>query len=353
MSDQGLLTAGQSVRVVPPALRGVVEEAAGERLGDLTGPAGLALDNLLPPPPEATSQVVTRGVCAGPAGVLIRSVGGSGFTQLWSLDQAQGDDAAARVRVSSRWSPSAAEAAAARLLPQRSRALRAQVLLHYPALWTALVTSGMSPLHVSVVEVEGLSVLLAGPGGVGKSSLVADALAHGARAVCDNLAVSDGRTVHGVVEPLRLPAELGEGGRRAAHGRREHRWPGRLSSLRPDLVVVVRRDDHGTTDLRPLPRRRAAQQLVAGTYAAGELQRFWPLVAQLALAGLGPTQPPVQRTASRLTAHLPCYELTLGRPTARTEATRGRLAHLLTGITGARRPAAPPALPRLLNGSPS
>ena len=43
-----------------------------------------------------------------------------------------------------------------------------------------------------------------GPGGVGKSTLLAAELAGGGRATSDNLCVSDGREVWGLVEPLRL-----------------------------------------------------------------------------------------------------------------------------------------------------
>jgi hypothetical protein len=341
MTRLGLVTAGQRVAVraeAPEAFRATVAAATGEPLSAIQGPCDLLLDQLPELPSRREFDPVTRGVWAGPEGVLFTSVGGSGFTQLWSPCSDPDPEAtghlgtSACVRVSSRWAPSAAESTAAHVLRQRNRALRAQVLLHYPALWSALAVGGMSPMHVSVVEVEGVPVLLAGPGGVGKSSLVADALAQGARATCDNLGVSDGRTVHGLVEPLRLPAGTGHAGTgpRAAHGRREHRLSGRLTSLRPALVVVVRRDDHGSTRIRPIRGERAARELVAGTYAAGELQRFWPLVAHLALAGFGPVHPSLEMTAAQLTGSLPCYELTLGRPEAAPPSASGsRLSSLL------------------------
>ena len=339
MNRSGLLTAGQRVVLGPRAgvrLRHSIRAAAGESLAELTGGCELMLEQLPEEPSLECFEPVTRGVWAGPDGVLIKSVGGSGYTQLWQpCADPENGGASACVRVSSAWAPSAVERAAAALLRQRRRALEAQVLLHHPALWSALSVGGLTPLHVSVLEVEGTAVLLAGPGGVGKSSLVAEAMAAGARATCDNLGVSDGRTVHGLVEPLRLPADVGgpgtdssRAGARAAHGRREHRWSGRVASLRPELVVVVRREDHAPTRLRPVRPERAARALVAGTYAAGELLRFWPLVAQLALAGIGPVHPSLEQTAARLTESLPCYELTLG--VRRPAPARGpRLAHLL------------------------
>ncbi len=354
MIRPGLVTAGQRVALGTNAgdhLLRAVQAAAGERLVALPGPCELLLDGLEHVPPLRSLTPVTRGVWVGPEGVLLESAGGSGFTQLWRACQdPAGDSPSACIRVSSRWAPSAAEKGAAHVLRQRFRALRAQVLLHHPALWTALAVGGLTPLHVSVLEVDGVVVLLAGPGGVGKSSLVADALGRGARAACDNLGASDGHLVHGVVEPLRLPSGTGPAGatgRRAAHGRREHPWVGRVASLRPDLVLVVRRNDQACTRVRPVRSERAARALVAGTYAAGELQRFWPLVSQLALAGLGPVHPPVEETAARLTESLPCYELTLGRPgTGPLSMPDGRLSQLLEReLLGARSVATPVRIP--------
>jgi hypothetical protein len=63
-----------------------------------------------------------------------------------------------------------------------------------------------------------------------------------------------------------------------------------------------------------LPADAAYRALVAGTYAAGELRRYWSLVATLALAtGRGPAHPGVEHVAAELTARLPCYQLDLGR----------------------------------------
>jgi hypothetical protein len=248
--------------------------------------------------------VVTRGAWAlSDSEVVLENVGGSGYDQRWTIDEDG-------LRVCSRRRPSYQEIAAARLLPARHRALSSQVLLHCPALWFATV-SGLAPLHVSVVEVDGVPVLLAGPGGVGKSTLVAQALTDGARATCDNLAACDGSTAYGVAEPLRL---LNGSGRRTFHGRREQTWPQRVRSLSPKLVVVLRRGTHDEARLRQLNPAEAARAIVAGTYAAGELRRFWSIAATVAIAtGCGPAHPPIEETAARLASRLPCVELRLGR----------------------------------------
>jgi hypothetical protein len=84
-----------------------------------------------------------------------------------------------------------------------------------------------------------------------------------------------------------------------------------VPQLRPDLVVVVRRGDG--PQVRTIDAETACRALVAGTYAAGELRRFWSLSAVLGLAtGRGPVHPAVESTARTLTSQLPCLELELG-----------------------------------------
>jgi hypothetical protein len=253
-------------------------------------------------------EPITRGVWATDRReAILESAGGSGYSQLWSIDEDG-------LRVVSRWTPSAKEAAAARLLPARHHALTGQVLVHYPALWLAM-QQGFAPLLVSVVEIDGIAVLLAGPGGVGKSSLVARELAGGSRATCDNLAACDGTIAYGLAEPIRLPAELGDAtGRKTFHGRREHGWEKRMRSLRPELIVVVRRGLQPSPRLRPITETQAVRAIVSGTYAAGELRRFWSTAAVLAMAtGCGPAHPPIEEVAATFAARMPCLELQLSR----------------------------------------
>lgn len=255
-----------------------------------------------------TGVPVARGTTRLDDGsVVLASAGGSGYRQRWQLDDG-------RLRVESRWLPSTKELAASHALPARFRALRGQVLLHHPVLWWASL-QGLAPLHVSVVDVAGTVVALAGPGGVGKTSLVARELANSARVTCDNLAVSDGVVAYGLREPLRVPAgdiHAVPSGPRAAHGRRESHGVATVPALRPDVVVVVRRDGQAPR-LRTVTPDTGRRALVAGTMAAGELMRFWSTSAVLALAtGAGPVLPSVDECARRLVDRLPCYELQLG-----------------------------------------
>jgi hypothetical protein len=223
------------------------------------------------------------------------------------------------VEVVARWRPSSTGRAAATVLRARARLLLRAVLLQYPALWRSQ-QRGRVPLHASVcglAAADGRAVMLAGPGGVGKSTLVHREQLSGAVSTCDNVCVSDGQCTWGLVEPLRLPVEVHAGkGRRMPYGRREAAWPRRTDRMAPDLLVVlVRGAQPGVTRCDPA---LAARHLAAGTYMAGELRRYWAFAATLALAtGLGSSHPPVQHIAQELSTRLPCLQVTLGdRPGA-------------------------------------
>lgn len=333
MSPLTFSTGGAVVAVEPRThqFRDAVLAAAGrpEVLG-LPAIADVVLAETDRPRDQGSHRVpVTRGVTREPDGtVVVASAGGSGYRQRWNVH-------CDSLRVESQWSPTGKESVAARSLPARFRALRAEVLLHYPVLWWASL-QGLAPLHVSVLEIGGTVVALAGPGGVGKTSLVVGELATGVRATCDNLGVSDGRSVFGLREPLRVPTEAatGHGGHRAAHGRREQTWSSVTAALDPEVVVVVRRDG-GAPGLREIGSEPAHRALVAGTMAAGELMRFWPLAAVLALGtGRGPVQPPVDTVARTLAERLPCHELRLG------DRPGEHLRDLLADLVGAPSPKA-------------
>jgi hypothetical protein len=221
------------------------------------------------------------------------------------------------VELTARWRPSGKERALAAVARSRARLLLRAVLLQYPALWRGQ-QRGRVPLHASVCRLaDGRVVMLAGPGGVGKSTLVHGELLNGAVPICDNVCVSDGQDAWGLVEPLRLPAEIGAGkGRRMPYGRREAAWLRRTDQMAPDLLVALARGSQpGATRCDPA---LAARQLTAGTYMAGELRRYWAFAATLALGtGLGTSHPPVQQVAQELSERLPCLQVTLGdRPGA-------------------------------------
>jgi len=217
--------------------------------------------------------------------------------------------------------PPARTRAAGTVLPARARLLMRCVLLQYPALWWA-GTRERVPLHASLLRTCGHDVVVGGPSGVGKSTLVAAEVAGGATAAGDNLCVTDGRVTWGIVEPMRIE---GGDGRRMPHGRRECHLAGRVPALVPDVVALLRRGVEGRSEAVALDSRSAGRQLAAGTYTAGELRRFWPFAALLALGtGAGPVHPPVAAVSRVLADRAAAFEVVLGRGPA------GRLTRLVT-----------------------
>ena len=148
--------------------------------------------------------LVGRGAWAAPPCALVQDACSSGF-------DLQVEPRGAVLHVTARYRPAPRTRAANMLLGARFKLLAAQTLLHYPALWWASVR-GRVPLHVSVTAGAGGVTMIAGPGGVGKSTMLSAGLNRGEKATADNLCACDARTAYGVV--------------RAAQSRRWP-WPGR------------------------------------------------------------------------------------------------------------------------------
>ena len=246
---------------------------------------------------------LTRTAWSGSGEVVIADVCGSGFDV--RLKQA-----ASRADFTVRWRPSASRSLARFALPNRFRLLTREALVHYPVLWWASV-HGKAPLHAVACTVGGSVALLAGPGGVGKSTLLQRELADGGGATSDNMCAADGRSVWGLVEPMRVE---GDRGVRTTHGRVEVALPGRVPCLTPDQVVVVRRGAGDSAAMVPCDPEEAIRWLVTGTYAAGELSRFWAYAATLAAGtGIGPAHPQIVEVARAFASRLDCFELRLAR----------------------------------------
>ncbi len=101
-------------------------------------------------------------------------------------------------------------------------------------------------------------------------------------------------------------------GRKTTHGRGEGHLTSREDSIGIDAVVLLRRTG-ATPGVTKVDPRDAARELAAATYTAGELRRYWPLAAALAVAtGHGPVHPPITETTHRICEAVPCLELELG-----------------------------------------
>jgi hypothetical protein len=298
-----LETAGELLEV--DCALGWVDELLAEAIGDrdrcgvASATVGVRVERSREAFPVRGWEPVTRGAWRQGTQVVVVNACSSGFDVRLACSSERAD-------FTYRWRPPARERVAARVLPARFHLLSRAVLVQYPAIWWAS-TRGRAPLHASVCTVGGSGCLLAGPGGVGKSTLLQRELEQGGYAACDNLCVSDGVIAHGVVEPLRVE---GGTGRRMPHGRRETALERRVASLEPQRVLVIRRGLGEEGAVRRCDAAEAARSLTAGTYMAGELRRFWGLAATLALAsGVGPAHPPVAQVAGEFCRRLPCLRV--------------------------------------------
>jgi hypothetical protein len=248
-------------------------------------------------------ELLTRGAWRRDGEVVIENACTAGFDLHVDCTQAV-------ARFTFRWRPPARDRAAARVLRSRFHLLARALMTQYPAMWWA-GTRLRVPLHASACTVGDATPLLAAASGIGRSTLILDELEAGGRATGDNLAVGDGTTLWGLVEPLRVE---GAGGRRMPHGRQEAPMPDRARALTPDRVIVLERGTSDGPSLEPCSPEVAARSLVGVTYMAGELRRYWSFAATLSAGtGAGSAHPPVADVASLFTDALPCYTLALGR----------------------------------------
>jgi hypothetical protein len=303
-----LHTAGERLAIECdlPWVADLIEESAGAELvkrGSTSSSIRIRVEAERAPFDVRGWALLTRGAWHRDGRIVMEDPCTAGFDMLASCDE----DGA---RFTFRWRPNPRSRAAGLALRSRFYLLARAVLVQYPAMWWA-GAHGRAPLHASAFSTGAVTPLLAGPGGVGKSTLLFRELADEATAVGDNLCVADGSTVWGLVEPLRIK---GGPGRRMPHGRGEAPFPSRAREQVPDRVVVVRRGSAERPVVRRCEPEDAARWLTAGTYMAGELRRYWGFAAALSLGtGAALAHQPVGLTASTFARRLPCIEVILGR----------------------------------------
>jgi hypothetical protein len=290
----------------------VSEGTAGELRPPAQRPAPLRVrvESDRRPFPGRGWRYVSRGVWARRGEVVIDDVCTTGF-------DLHARTAEGQATFTYRWRPCRRSRAASIALRSRFHLLVRAALIQYPALWWA-GTLGRAPLHASAVQCAHTTPLLCAASGVGRSTLLLAEVERGHPPTSDNIGVSDGEWMWGMLEPARV---LGGAGRRMPHGRGEVAIPGRAAALAPSCVVELERGGGEVPVLVPCAPETAARALVTSTYMAGELRRYWAFAAVLAAGtGRGPSHPPVGDTASRLTTRLPCWTLVLGRePGARLD----------------------------------
>jgi hypothetical protein len=219
----------------------------------------------------------------------------------------------------------------------------ARYLVHFPVAWFLGRTRGWTLLHASAVALGDEAVLVAGPGGAGKTTTCVGLMAHpGVRLITENLLFTDGRVIFPLREPIRLTANslalLDQHQSRAlvplrVAGGSKHkslfRLPGNDDSrpVRPIALFIPRFTARGS--LVPITPAVATELLSAANRLTLELNDYDWYTAALDL--LWPVAGESARQSSvlaRFTEHTPCHALGIDRTAGVTAVVERILAHV-------------------------
>ena len=231
-------------------------------------------------------------------------------------------------------------------LRQRKFTTLLYYMAYYPCFWWLERHRDMHPIHAAGVEIGGGVVVLAGPSGVGKSTLSTGlAVADGARFLSDTFLLHAGIDVRPVREPLLLDdwsrRWLGEGAGllqaidwRYCLGRRGFHWPAeRLGKGGPARLLLFPRRS-ARHYVRAVPPARAQGQIGAGNAIVNDLRRYLAYAGVLETLDPSPLALAREKSVSELVQRVPCYEIGLTAEVTRAEAT-ALVSELLESEAGA------------------
>jgi hypothetical protein len=199
-------------------------------------------------------------------------------------------------------------------------------LVYFPMAWHLERTRGWTLIHASAVAAGSRAVLVAGPGGAGKTTTCVALMARaGMTLVTENLLFTDGDQIFPVFEPIRLTDEslalLGETAVRLEPlpiARSKHKALFRLpvapasEPIRPEALFIPAFTRRGF--VQPIAGGVASELLGATNRLTLELNDYYWYTAALDL--LWPEAGNAERQLSalkRLTATTPCYALGIDR----------------------------------------
>lgn len=221
-------------------------------------------------------------------------------------------------------------------------------LVYYPCLWWLESRRGIHPLHGGAVATEKGGILLAGPGGVGKSTLtVALTAFKDACFLSDTFVLYDSCRLYPMVEPIlldtRSAAWLQDGMetlceipeyRNYGYGRNGyHMAPTHCSgSTGVSLVLLPHRSPKAF--VTRLSVQECAARIIAYNEIIGDLRRYWVMSAVLSLLG-NSTDFMTTRAATlySVLGNASCYELGFPSGVGR-EAVLGDIFALFPSRTG-------------------
>lgn len=207
-------------------------------------------------------------------------------------------------------------------------------LLYYPSYWILERSAGFHPIHAAGVEIEGRIVVLAGPSGVGKSTLAAAlAATPEARFLSDTFLLQHEATVQPVREPLLLDIKsrlwLGDVIEllqpiqwRYCLARRGYHWPTTRLSEGGSVALVLFPQRTAKVSLRRVAARQAHGRISAANAIINDLRRYWALAGVLEMLDPSPLAAAREEQIASLVSSVPCYEIGLSQELGRDETVR-------------------------------
>ena len=212
-------------------------------------------------------------------------------------------------------------------------------VVYYPCFWWLERRCNLHPIHAAGVEIDGGVVVLAGPSGVGKSTLSTGlAASPGVRLLSDTFLLQRGATVRAVPEPLLLDAWsqrwIGPAAKlmepivwRYCLGRDGFHWPAERSSRGGSaqlLIVPHRAPQHY---VRPLSPAQSRGHIDAGNFLVNDLRRYWAFAAAFEMLDPSPLAAARAREIEALSQAVPGYEVGLT-----AELTREQIVAIVTDL---------------------
>jgi hypothetical protein len=194
-------------------------------------------------------------------------------------------------------------------------------LLYYPCFWWLERKRDLHPIHGGGVHLPDGVVVLAGPSGVGKSTLVTGlATAPATRLLSDTFLLHSGTNVRPVPEPLLLDKwSQGWLGRHSAMmtglnhryclARDGFHWKDERRSAGGTIRLLLFPHRATTHYVHPLSSVHARGRLRAGDLIVNDLRRYWAYASALELLDPSPLVHAREENLALLVESLPIYEV--------------------------------------------